>query len=329
MSKEQKEVGVAVMRGQVPELHLMHAELIDTALARHDKVIIFIGTSPANLSIENPMDYKPREQMMLTLYPPHSHPGLTVTALADVEDDEEWSAKLDAEIRARYGSESVMLYGGRSSFASYYTGRFEVSNILEGVLSLDESSGTAVRAAVGKQAPINSSDFRKGMVYAAQKRYPTCYATVDIGILKPSVVSGGCLVLLGKKRDGKEWRLPGGFAEPGEGFKTSALREAREETGIVIPKGDIRHIDSFPIKDWRYGGRDRITTTLFSAEVGQDAVAKAGDDLAAVEWFGLTPELKLVVTKTHHVLIDALVEDWKARLGVRQRFEAATSVMGG
>ncbi|WP_410623815.1 NUDIX domain-containing protein [Amycolatopsis sp. cmx-8-4] len=42
------------------------------------------------------------------------------------------------------------------------------------------------------------------------------------------------------------WELPGGTAEPGESFETTAVREAAEETGLTVRITGERGRDSWP-----------------------------------------------------------------------------------
>jgi 8-oxo-dGTP pyrophosphatase MutT (NUDIX family) len=54
--------------------------------------------------------------------------------------------------------------------------------------------------------------------------------------------SGGYVVLIGRRRENGEWRLPKGKIDPGETPEQAAIREIREETGveaeIIVAIGD-------------------------------------------------------------------------------------------
>ena len=62
-------IGVIVARFQVASLHEGHKELIDTVLTNHPKVMIFLGLSQVKGSINDPLDYQPRKQMILETFP--------------------------------------------------------------------------------------------------------------------------------------------------------------------------------------------------------------------------------------------------------------------
>jgi 8-oxo-dGTP diphosphatase len=67
-------------------------------------------------------------------------------------------------------------------------------------------------------------------------QYPTFAVTVDVVIL--TMVEGRLHVLLVKRRDDPyqgRWALPGGFKRPDETLDEAAIRELREETGVVAP----------------------------------------------------------------------------------------------
>jgi len=41
------------------------------------------------------------------------------------------------------------------------------------------------------------------------------------------------------------WNFPGGGVDPGEGVVAAAVRELREETGLVAHRGELRHLFSY------------------------------------------------------------------------------------
>ncbi len=81
-----------------------------------------------------------------------------------------------------------------------------------------------------------------------------------------------------------EWSLPGGVLECGETLREAVIREAREETGLVVEPGDMLGVYERVIRD--NDGRVRYHYVLIDflcRPVGGDL--KAGSDAADVRWF--------------------------------------------
>src|ERR1700732_5628765 len=81
-----------------------------------------------------------------------------------------------------------------------------------------------------------------------------------------------------------EWSLPGGALECGETLREAVIREAREETGLVVETGEMLGMYECVIRGDE--GRARYTYMLFNflcRPVGGDL--KAGSDAADVRWF--------------------------------------------
>lgn len=111
-------------------------------------------------------------------------------------------------------------------------------------------------------------------------RNPT--PTVDV-----IIEIGDRIVLIERKNPPHGWALPGGFVDYGESYETAALREAQEETGLVVTGLRQFHTYSEP-------GRDPRQHTASTVFIGQaSGTPTAGDDAGRAELFTerLLPEL--------------------------------------
>lgn len=290
---EQFDVGVIVGRFQVHELHEGHRDLIQHVCDQHEKVLIFLGLSPLLNTVNNPLDFESRKQMILEQFP-----DVNVLYIQDMFDDRIWSAKLDQQIAAVVPpTQSVVLYGARDSFIDRYHGKHPTKRLEpERVFS-----GTIERKRVAKGRTKPSADFRAGVIWASQNRFPTAYTTVDFAPLNED----GSKVLLGRKPNEGQYRFLGGFSDPGsDSFEQDVRRECMEEAGIEL--GDITYIGSRKQDDWRYRGEaDCIKTMMF---VGKHIFGRPtpGDDIEEVRWFPLTSDTRDQMVQSHWPLINML-----------------------
>src|SRR6185312_12971298 len=54
------------------------------------------------------------------------------------------------------------------------------------------------------------------------------------------IVTDGSRVLLSHATRSPRWDIPKGLAEPGESLAAAAVRELAEETGLIVPEGELR-----------------------------------------------------------------------------------------
>lgn len=293
---EAADVGVIVGRFQIHDLHDGHRDLIQHVVDNHANVIVLLGLSPLPNTTRNPLDFHARKNMIL-----RDFPDVTVLYVKDCPSDIVWSQKVDEVIGdATATNQSVRLYGGRDSFVSYYTGRYD-TEVLESDLYL---SATEARRRLRVSVDPNS-DFRAGMVYAAMNRFPVSYTTVDVAVFS----EGGGKLLLARKPGEVRYRLIGGFVDPSDAsFEAAARREVHEEAGIEIT--DPLYRGSKIVDDWRYRAEvDKIKTAVFTATIVFGTPTPA-DDIVEVRWFDVN-ELKIEhIVREHLPLMPLIFQHW-------------------
>ncbi len=264
-------VGVVIGRFQVPVLHEGHRYLIDEASdVGKREIVVFIGVHPIPNSLEHPLDFRMRADMILSKYP-----KAIVLPLFDSPSDDKWSEQIDQTLRQVLPYRKFMLYGGRDSFIPHYKGVYPTVELEK----FQGDSGTEIRNSI---TTVNSEDFRKGLIYAAKTRWPEIKPTVDIAIYDKKQD----LVLLGQKKSNEGyWRFPGGFIGEGENAEFSACRELKEETSLIIDTSKLEYISSHPVTDWRNTSNSSILTFFFAADYYSDnSYIEAKDDMDILEW---------------------------------------------
>lgn len=73
--------------------------------------------------------------------------------------------------------------------------------------------------------------------------------------------------------------LPGGFVEADEDLPDAAVRELAEETGLLVPKTDLRQVGAYgqPGRDPRM----RVVTIVYRAELEDISGLRGGSDAAS------------------------------------------------
>jgi bifunctional NMN adenylyltransferase/nudix hydrolase len=281
-------IGVIVGRFQTPYLTEGHKYLINKVIEKSDKCIVIAGSSPAIFTSKNPLPVQCVTEMIQTEFP-----DVIVSSLKDYMDDGIWSKWLDERINS-LGYGEVTLYGSRDSFIPYYSGVYKTEYIDD----IPNISATSIR---NKVKLVHSEDFRKGIIYAVNNRFPICYSTVDIITLK--LTGKVTEVLLGRKPNETVWRLPGGFVDPlDNSFEEAASRELMEETGGFQHHG-LKYIGSQKINDWRYVGTNDAVITHIFVTYFLSGNPEAGDDLEELKWVELN-EAKTIIAPFHLPLLN-------------------------
>jgi 8-oxo-dGTP diphosphatase len=91
-----------------------------------------------------------------------------------------------------------------------------------------------------------------GNVTGFPRTCPECKQTIWSNPLPVAVVlvkmdDGVLIIRRGIEPAKGHWALPGGFIETGESWQEGACRELREETGLILPQGEIELIDALSV----------------------------------------------------------------------------------
>lgn len=289
----QAEVGVIIGRFQCHTLHQGHKDLIKEVFSRHHKLIIILGLSRLRNTVNNPLDFKARQKMILEEFP-----DVEVLYVEDSASDEVWSKNVDKVIKNNINPGSkVVIYGSRDSFIPHYTGIYTTCELDSSV----NYSATQLRSEVANKYKI-SADYRAGMIAAAASRFPVCYQTVDVAVL-----DGNGNLLLVRKPDESKWRFPGGFSDASSNsLEEDAKREVYEETKAEL--SEVKYLGSMLIDDWRYRGeRDKIKTAFFVGYY-QFGRVEASDDVAQAKWIPIKDLDPANIVAEHHPLMEILLK---------------------
>ncbi|MBU8921714.1 MAG: NUDIX domain-containing protein [Bacteroidales bacterium] len=308
MTSETKVIGVVIGRFQVDELHPGHVDLLRHVAQKHRHMLVMLGCRAAPADSEHALDYRVRAQMINAVCP-----DAVVVAVYDTAENDVWSRTVDQTINALFPEFSAVLYGGRDSFASAYSGKFETRELD----FCSDHSGTARRELIA-QTSENDPAFRRGVIHAIMNLRPRVFFTVDIAVLRPPlqvlgldpVEHGNAApeVLLGRKADEHLWRFPGGFIDlKDKDGEEAAARELQEETGLTAHT--LGYVGSLTVDDWRSRGANDVghKTILYKC-TSFSGDPKGNDDLPLVGWFPLAAASRDRIVDAHKPLFDMLLE---------------------
>jgi 8-oxo-dGTP pyrophosphatase MutT (NUDIX family) len=124
------------------------------------------------------------------------------------------------------------------------------------------------------------------------------------------VVDAAERVLLMSRRDTGRWGLPGGGAEPGSSFASTAARELEEETGLRAEATDLEAFacvsdPDVAVKTYPHGDRVHGFEMCFVVRRWTGELRPVDGEAVALEFFAGLPEQR-------NDLVDVVVGLWRA-----------------
>lgn len=111
------------------------------------------------------------------------------------------------------------------------------------------------------------------------------------------------------KRKDSSWALPGGFVDVGETLIRASLRELREETGVVLPRGTEPVYMAFS-DDPRRDKRAHIVSVAHMFEVEGVPELKLSEEHLDIRWYRMEKLKDLKLYADHHQIILGLTKGY-------------------
>ena len=257
----------ALVQGRFNPLHNGHIYLLEHACKNNDIVKIAKGTAQKSYTTKNPCTWQEVKEMFDNL----KNPKLEFYSIMDIHDRKNWVKHIQDIV----GDFDVVYLGPDNPDKELY--EKEGHKVIT-IPKTHSICGTSVREKIAKgeqykhlipettQKVIDKYSIEE-RIKVLNKIYRNPPTAVDL-VLE---YQGG-LVLVKRKNPPYGWALPGGFQEMDESLENTAVREAKEETGLDIKPVKQLKVYSEPNRDPRM----HVNSVAFIAK-GYGKL-KAGDD---------------------------------------------------
>jgi 8-oxo-dGTP pyrophosphatase MutT (NUDIX family) len=112
-------------------------------------------------------------------------------------------------------------------------------------------------------------------------------------------------ILMGQRADSGLWALPSGIPEPEEEMATAAVREVREETGVLVVVEQLISIRSIGPMQYPNGDVTSYVDHFFRCRPVSGAAHVGDDESLAVGWFAPDDLPQPMTARTHELLQEA------------------------
>lgn len=305
----------AVLIGRFQPFHEGHASLLRHAFDTAPVVVLVLGSAGSPRSPRNPFTATEREAMIRSSLDAADNSRLRVVGQRDVWDSARWAREVASRVRAASGGRTALVGFHKDASSAYLDlfpdwaardvgrqGPLDATPLRGRILSsapwgevASDLAGNVPAPALDWLAHWAQGPWREDL--RLDKEFVEAYATrwgkgpfVTVDALVRA--SGHVLLVRRGARPGKgQLALPGGFLESDEPLAVGAVRELREETGIVLDA-------AVPVREvvFSHPGRSaraRIVTHAFLFEPSWSALPSVAgsDDAMDAAWI---PEAELL-----------------------------------
>lgn len=139
-------------------------------------------------------------------------------------------------------------------------------------------------------------------------KYPRPAVTADSVVITKEAEPKVLLIQRGEDPFKGSWALPGGFMDMDETAEQCAIRELKEETGLVI--NNIYQVGAY--SNVNRDPRGRTVTVAYLSVIDTSLEVCGQDDAAKAQWFPLTKLPRLAFD--HYDIIQDALSLYKMRL---------------
>lgn len=312
----------AIFIGRLQPPHKEHINQIKRGLDLASKVVICLGSHRAARNIKNPWTAEEREAMVRACFSVDDNDRLLFTQVRDYYyNNTTWFTHLHNEVKEMMASvidnPKLCVIGAKKDASSWYLDMLpegwkrelcQTKNVMNATDVRDlYFEGDFIDATSDLCAPVTEylMDWRHTEHYKnmagewefIQKYkkswesapYPVTFVTTDAIVVK----NGHVLVVRRKFNPGRGLlALPGGFVNGNESIESSAFRELKEETRILVPKEELKKhlVDTRVFDHPNRSLRGRTITHAYCVKLpdgGDLPQVKGSDDAEHALWVPL------------------------------------------